>query len=142
MLSFKKIAVITAISICAFSSVAAQANDCPSCAPSNASEALSLGVGLVLVGSMSMVAASGAVIVQSVESAAEGVTLVIKGSGNAASATLKLSAKTLHGVVLVSGSVIETSVVSTGYLLVYAGKAIAFIPNEVGNALIYHTRAE
>jgi hypothetical protein len=30
--------------------------------------------------------------------------------------------------------------ISTGYVLVMSGKALAFIPNEVGQALLHHSR--
>lgn len=138
MSTFKKFVVVSVLSILSF---VAQANDCPSCGNSNASEGLSVGAGVVVLGSMSMLVGSGAIIVQSVETVADGVTVVIKGSAEVASVTLKLSGKAINSAALVSGTVLEATVVSTGYLLVSAGKAIAFIPNELGNGLIYHAKA-
>ena len=35
---------------------------------------------------------------------------------------------------------VTVTAISTGYVLVMSGKAIAFIPNEVGQALIHHSR--
>jgi hypothetical protein len=135
-----------AASLLSAMSVAAQANDCPSCTDSRASESkasegLSVGAGMVVLGSMSMLVGSGTIIVQSVESIADGVTVVIKGSATAASVTLKLSGKAFNNIALASGTVLEVSVVSTGYLFISAGKAIAFIPNELGNGLLYHAKA-
>ena len=39
------------------------------------------------------------------------------------------------------GTSVEVVTASTGHVLVLAGKAIAFIPNEVGKALLHHSRA-
>ncbi|MBC3862931.1 hypothetical protein H8K32_12535 [Undibacterium jejuense] len=118
------------------------AADCVSCTPSNASETLSLGAGFVVLGTMSVLVGTGAVIVTSVEKAADGITVVLKASGQAASTTVKLSGKVVEKAALVSGAVVEVSATSTGYLLIASGKAIAFIPNEVGNALLHHNKVQ
>ena len=139
MSTLKKFVAVGLLSVV---SLVAQANDCPSCGGSRASEGLSVGAGIVVLGSMSMLVGSGTVIVQSVETVADGVTVVIKGSAEVASVTLKLSGKAINSAALVSGTVLEATVVSTGYLLISAGKAIAFIPNELGNGLLYHAKAK
>lgn len=141
MLVIKKIALITALFAASTLPLAAQAGTgCLSCGTSNGSEALSLGVGIIVLGSMSMVAGSGQVVVDTVKTAADGVTIVLKGSTEAASTTIKLSGKGLEKLALVSGAVIEVSATTTGYLLVSAGKALAFIPNEIGSALLHHNK--
>ena len=111
-----------------------------SCNASNASAVMSEGVGLVLSGSISAVAASGQLVIESVETGAETVTIVVKASGKAASATLKLSGKAIKKVGFVAGQAVELSAITTGYFLVLSGKAVAFIPNEVGQALIDHQK--
>lgn len=119
------------------------AQDCGgSCNGSNASATMSEGVGLVLAGSLSAVAASGQLVVEGVEKTAEGMIVVIKGSGKAASATVKLSGKAVKGLSIAVGEVVELTVLSTGYMLYYSGKAIAFIPTEVGKALIENAKAK
>ncbi|MBI3285321.1 MAG: hypothetical protein HYZ65_10815 [Burkholderiales bacterium] len=135
----KKVSVLVLL---AAGTTLAQANDCPSCGISNASEAMSQGGGIVVLGSISLAAASGTLVVQSVEAVADGVTVVLKGSADAASVTVKLSAQALQKTALVSGTVLQATAVATGYLLVAAGKAIAFIPNEAGQALLHHARAK
>jgi hypothetical protein len=111
-----------------------------SCNASNASAVMSEGVGLVLSGSISAVAASGQLVIESVETGAETVTIVVKASSKAASATLKLSGKAIKKVGFVAGQAVELSAITTGYFLVLSGKAVAFIPNEVGQALIDHQK--
>ncbi len=111
-----------------------------SCNASNASAVMSEGVGIVLSGSISAVTASGQIVIESVEAGAETVTIVVKASGKAASATIKLSGKAIKKVGFVAGQIIEMTAISTGHFLVLSGKAVAFIPNEVGQALIGHKK--
>ena len=140
-ISFKKLSLISALCASSLMPLAAQAgNGCPSCGPSNGSEALSMGMGFLVLGSMSMVAGSGQLVVDTVKTAADGVTVVLKGSTQAASATIKLSGKGVEKLALASGAVVEVSALTTGYLLVSAGQVLAFIPNEIGNALMHHQK--
>jgi hypothetical protein len=107
---------------------------------SRASEALSGAAGVIVLGSMSAVAASGYVVVASVETLADGSVIVLKGASDAATATVKLSAKAAEGLSRAVGQAVTVTAISTGYVLVMSGQAIAFIPNEVGQALIHHSR--
>lgn len=111
---------------------------------SRGSEALSLGVAVVSLGTMSALQGSGRVVIDAVEFSAETATLVLKrvgqGGSEASQVTLKLSAKGLEKSALVVGAGLEVSVVSTGYLLISAGKALAFIPNQVGQTLLHHEK--
>lgn len=135
--SFLAIALTTA----SLAGTPAMAFDCGgSCNASNASAVMSEGVGIVLSGSVSAVAASGQLIIETVEAGADTVTIVVKASGKAASATIKLSGKAIKKVGFVAGQAIEMSAITTGYFLVLSGKAVAFIPNEVGQALIDHKK--
>ena len=119
----------------------AQAADCPSCAASAGSENISVGAGIVVLGSLSVVAAGGSLIVDSVQHLSDGLLVVLKASGTAASTTIKLSGQGIEKAALVSGAAIEVSATATGYLLMAAGKALAFIPNEAGKALLQHNKA-
>jgi hypothetical protein len=107
---------------------------------SRASEALSGAAGIVVLGSMSAVAASGYVVIASVDAAADGSVVVLKGASDAATASVKLSTKAAEGLSRAVGQAVTVTAISTGYVLVMSGKAIAFIPNEVGQALIHHSR--
>lgn len=111
---------------------------------SKGSEALSLGVAVVALGTMSALEGSGRIIVDSIEASAETTTLVLKrvadGASQASTVTLKLSGKALEKTALVVGAGLEISVVSTGYILISAGKALAFIPNQLGQGLLHHEK--
>ena len=71
---------------------------------------------------------------------------MVKGSaqatGQVVSTTVKLSGKAVQGLAIAAGEVVEVTALSTGYTLYYSGKAIAFIPTEVGKALVEHAKAK
>lgn len=114
--------------------------DCPSCALSRASTAMSQAVGVVVEGSLNTVGASGMVLITGVEVLAQGSVVVITGVSEGVSVTIQLSGQALQGIGLASGAVVQVSAVATGHLLISAGKVIAFIPNALGKALIHHEK--
>lgn len=111
----------------------------PSTNMSHGSENLSAGAGVVLVGSMSMLAASGQVVVGSVTAAADGSVVVLKGLSDATGASITLSGQAARGLSVAVGTVVGVVAISTGHILVLSGKAIAFIPNEIGKSLLHHS---
>lgn len=127
------------LSLLCLTTAAANANGANS-ELSRASEALSGAAGIVVLGSMSAVAASGYVIIASVDAVADGSVIVLKGASDRATASVKLSAKAAEGLSRAAGQAVTVTAISTGHVLVMSGKAIAFIPNEIGQALIHHSR--
>jgi len=107
---------------------------------SRGSEGLSEGSAVVVGGSLSMLVASGMVVVASVETVGEGIVVVLKGASEAGGASIRMSAKAAEGLSLAAGTVVSVVAMSTGHMLVLSGKAIAFIPNEVGKALLHHSK--
>lgn len=105
---------------------------------SNASANLS---GVVVGGSLLTLAATGSVVVASVRTVGDGIEVVLEGAADASRATVRLSGRTAAGVSLAAGTALEVVTASTGYVLVMSGKAIAFLPNEAGKALLHHSRA-
>jgi hypothetical protein len=106
-------------------------------AVSNASANLS---GVVVGGSILTVAAAGSVVVASVKTVGDGLEVVLENVADASRATVRLSGKAAGGVSLAAGATLEVVTASTGYVLVMSGKAIAFLPNEAGKALLHHAR--
>jgi len=84
---------------------------------------LSAGVTLVVVS----VEVVGGATVWVLERASDGARIVIKASG-----------KLAEGVIVSTGAAVTVSVIGAGTLLSAAGQVIAFIPNEVGKALLYN----
>ena len=105
--------------------------------PSQASANLS---GVVVFGSVLSVAAAGSVVVASVQTVGEGLLVVIESLADGSRATLRLSGKAIGGLSIAAGAAVEVVAASTGHVLVMSGKAIAFIPNEAGKALLHHAR--
>jgi hypothetical protein len=115
------------------------ANAADSTASAHASENLSAASGTVVSGSVGVLAASGELIVVGVERSARGVSVVVK---NVADASGEVATVLLDGAAAASvavGSVLKASATGVGYVLVAAGKAIAFIPNEIGQSLLHQS---
>lgn len=119
------------------SQAAGHAGQSDQSAVSNASANLSA---VVVGGSILSVAAAGSVVVASVKTVGDGIELVLENAVDASRATVRLSSKALGGVSLAAGTALEVVTASTGYVLVMSGKALAFIPNEAGKALLHHAR--
>jgi hypothetical protein len=109
---------------------------------SEASVAIPAASGVVILGSMSVLAASAVVTVKSVEVVGDGAVIVLNGASDMASASVKLSAQAAKGLSLTAGTVVNVAAVSTGHVLVAGGKAIAFIPNEIGTALLHQSKVQ
>ena len=111
----------------------------------NASDNASMASAIVLVGSMSVLAAAGEIVIDKVEDAADGSVLLLKsaarGASQAATASVKLSQEAAQGLSLAAGTVVKVVAVSTGHMLVLSGKAIAYVPNAAGNAILHHSKA-
>ena len=110
--------------------------------PSQPSAALSDLSATVVAGSVLLTAAGGSVVVESVRASGDALEVVLRSAADASVATVRLSAKALGGLSLATGTVLEVLTSSAGQVLVLSGKAIAFIPNEAGKALLHHARAE
>ena len=89
--------------------------------------------GLVVSGTASLA-------VVSVEASAEGVVWVVERASDGVRGTLRFARDLGGGLSIAAGEVITVVAMGTGWLLCTAGKAIAFIPNEAGSALLYSRR--
>ena len=107
---------------------------------SNASEMSAFGSIVVVAGTMSLLAGSGNAVVESVEKVGESTVVVIKGATDASRVTLRMSGKAVTGASMAAGTAVSVVTMASGYALVVAGAVIAFIPNEVGKALLHHSR--
>lgn len=80
-------------------------------------------------------------VVQGVEQVAEGTSIVLKKVGEGVSeggaVSIKLMGAGAGATSIVVGQSVTTVAQASGTLLVLAGKAIAFIPNEVGKSLVH-----
>lgn len=135
MYQFKRAGAVLAISaVFSLQSVQAQSD------LSDAS-ALSLLPVAVSVAAPVMILAGGvALTVVSVQASAAGTVIVLERASDGARATLRFSGRVLEGSAVAVGSAIMVTALSTGYVLSTASEAIAFVPNEIGRALLYNER--
>lgn len=108
----------------------------------SALSALSLGVPLAISAApaASVLTAGAVLTVASVEVAAAGVVWVVTQAATGASVALTLSAAGAEALSVTAGTAVVVTALSTGWILSAAGKALCFIPNEIGASLIYNER--
>ena len=103
---------------------------------SEASALSALPIGVLSAMPVVIVASGASLTVRAVEASADGTTWVLERAADGVRASVKLAG---NASVAVGTSVIVTAVAS-GNVLSVAGKAIAFIPNEIGAALLHNER--
>lgn len=94
----------------------------------------------VAAGSVLTVFAAGSLVVESVETVGDGVSVVLKSAADGSKATVQFSGKVAEGASLAAGTAVSAVAMSAGHALVVSGKVIAFLPNEAGKALLHHSR--
>ena len=101
----------------------------------------SVGASTALVAVPVVLSVDGAkLVVKGVQASAKGTVLLLEGASTAGAASVEFAAGTLSAAATSVGTTILVSVVGAGVLLSAAGEVIAFIPNEVGKALLYNER--
>lgn len=76
--------------------------------------------------------------VKAVESTANGSMLILERLSDGAQCSIELSGKALDRASLKAGTAVQASAIGAGMILSAAGTVIAFVPNEVGRALLHH----
>lgn len=94
--------------------------------------------GKVIAGSGLLLVGGSYLVVVSVSAVAEGVVVVLKSASQAGEVSIRLSGKALDGVSTLVGSTVKVVAIASGTVLVVSGQVLAFIPNEIGKALLYH----
>lgn len=68
------------------------------------------------------------------------VEVVMQNIVNGSKAVLKTSSSVANGVGVAVGSALKVVAESTGYTLLTSGKILAFVPNALGESLLYQTK--
>ena len=113
----------------------------PAEALSNASHVSRFGSAMVLGGSVMVLAGSAELLVKSVQHSGELTVVVLESAATGASVTLQLSGEVAGGMALASGRSVQLVSEPGGHLLVASGTVLAFIPNELGQGLLHHSKA-
>jgi hypothetical protein len=78
--------------------------------------------------------------VVAVEATSVGTVWVLERASDGARASVRLSAQAAGALSVAAGTAVLVTAMSTGWVLSAAGRAIAFIPNEIGAALLHNER--
>jgi hypothetical protein len=105
-----------------------------------ASENFSAASGKIVSGSVGLLAASGELIVVGVEQSAHGISVALKSSADVSGEVLTVLVDGVAAASVAVGHGVQASATGVGHALVASGKMIAFIPNEIGQSLIHHSR--
>jgi hypothetical protein len=111
--------------------------------PPNASDASALSMLpiAVSVAAPAMLLSAGAMLtVVAVEASAAGVVCILERASDGARASVTLSTQGAAALSIGVGTAVTVSAFSAGWVLSAAGRAIAYIPNEIGAALLYNER--
>jgi hypothetical protein len=100
----------------------------------------SVGAAAVSVLPVVLSTAGTVLVVKTVESTARGTVYVLERASDGARASVEVAGRAASGVVIGVGTVVTVSVIGTGVLLSAAGEVLAFIPNELGRALLHNER--
>jgi hypothetical protein len=109
-------------------------------AVSEASALSALPIAVSVAAPVMLLSAGATLTVVAVEASATGAVWVLQRASDGARATLKLSAQGAKALSIGVGTAVVVTAVSTGWVLSTASEAIAFIPNEIGAALLYNER--
>lgn len=110
--------------------------------PSRASINASIGIPVALVdGSAQLFRDGGQLSVTAVKTIGNVSVITLRGLAGGAEASVQVSSKVIEGSAIGVGSALQATVSATGVLLVAAGRALLFVPNELGKSLLHHSRA-
>ena len=111
--------------------------------PSGASDASALSILpiAVSVAVPTMVLSGGVMLTAvAVEASAQGTVYVFERASDGARLSLNVGSQAAGVISLGVGTAVAVSVIGTGWILSAAGQVIAFVPNEIGKALLYNER--
>jgi hypothetical protein len=78
--------------------------------------------------------------VKAVQASAQGTVLVLQRASDGAEFSVRTASELGQAIGVSVGSAVQVVAESTGHVLVASGKVLAFIPNELGRALLHHSR--
>lgn len=79
-------------------------------------------------------------VVRAVESTARGTLYLLERLSDGVRVSVEVAGKVAGTASVVVGTAVTVGVIAAGTILSVAGEAIAFLPNEIGRALLYNRR--
>lgn len=111
--------------------------------PPNASDASALSmlpIAVSVTAPVTLLSAGAVLTVVAVEATSAGTVWVLERSSDGARMSLTLSGTAAGGLSVAAGASVTVTAFSAGWVLSEAGRAITYIPNAVGKALLYNER--
>lgn len=107
---------------------------------SEASALSALPIAASVAAPVAVLSAGATLTVVAVEASAVGSVWVLERTSDGARASVRLGSEAAGALSVAAGTVVVVTAVSTGWVLSTASRAIAFVPNEIGSALLYNER--
>lgn len=107
---------------------------------SEASALSLLPVAVSVAAPVALLAGGVALTVVSVQASAVGTVWVLERASDGSRATLHFSGHVAQGTAMSVGGAVMVTALASGWVLSTAGQAIAFVPNELGRALLHNER--
>jgi hypothetical protein len=105
-----------------------------------ASALSTLPIAVSVAAPLALLSAGAALTVVSVEATSTGAVWVLERAADGTRASVRLVGRGLAAASIAAGTVVVCTALSSGWVLSAAGEAIAFVPNEIGRALLYNER--
>ena len=96
--------------------------------------------GSVVAVPLALSSAGAVLVVKAVEASARGTLYVLERASDGARTSVEVIGKGVGAASGAVGTVVTVSAISAGLVLSAAGQALAFIPNELGRALLHNER--
>lgn len=107
---------------------------------SEASALSALPVAISVAAPASVLVAGAALTVVSVAAVAQGTLIVLERASDGARVSLIVGSQIGAGLSFAAGTAVVVTSMAAGWLISAAGTVIAFVPNELGRALLYNER--
>ncbi len=103
--------------------------------------AVSVGASVITGSAIAWTAYEGSeLVIKAVRASGDGVVLVLQGASGMVEASAQVTGEALHAASVGVGTSVQVVAESTGTALVASGMLLAFVPNELGRALLHHAR--
>jgi hypothetical protein len=135
----KTLLVLTALSL-ALAGATAVTQAQPRGGLSDLSAMSILPVAVSVVAPVALLSAGAVLTVVAVEASSAGTVWVLERASDGARASVTLSGAALAGASMLVGGVVMLTAFSAGVVLSAAGKALCYVPNEIGKSLLHNER--
>ena len=134
------VTLAAAACIASFAATPAAATD-STAASAEGSQAAIAGSGMMLDGSANVIRAGGARPLAGITAAGDASAIVLRDGATGSEASLRVGAEVAQAGSLAVGQTVSVVAEATGMSLFAGGRLVAFVPNEIGRALVYAARS-